>query len=120
MTPYTAPSGSPGHQTAWTLSSKLKAYLYQLSTLAKPDFGNAMYVYLAANNRAISNVLAKEVGLDQHLIYFTSKVLQGTELNYSMVEKVAFTLIITSRCLCPYFQAHPIIVRSDQPLKAIL
>lgn len=77
-------------------------------------------MYLTAIHRPISTVLVKEVRLDQHPMYFSSKVLQGAELNYPMVEKVTFALLITSRHLRPYFQAHPIVVRRDQPLRAIL
>ena len=33
------------------------------------------------------------------------------------MEKIAFTLLVTSRKLCQYFQAHPIVVMTDQPIR---
>ncbi|XP_057503539.1 uncharacterized protein LOC130787093 [Actinidia eriantha] len=36
------------------------------------------------------------------------------------IEKLAYALIIAARKLCHYFQAHPIAVLTDQPLKQIL
>ena len=36
---------------------------------------------------------------------------------YPRIEKIAFTLIVASRKLRPYFQANPILVMSDQPIK---
>ena len=39
------------------------------------------------------------------------------EERYPMMEKLAFALIMAARKLKPYFQAHTIIVLTDQPLK---
>ncbi|GKV52282.1 hypothetical protein SLEP1_g58870 [Rubroshorea leprosula] len=48
------------------------------------------------------------------------KVLQGAEQRYSIAEKAALTVVVTARKLRPYFQSHPIIVMTDQPLRQIL
>ena len=39
------------------------------------------------------------------------------EARYPMIEKLALALIVTSRKLHPYFQAHTILVMTDQPLQ---
>ena len=39
------------------------------------------------------------------------------EERYPRMEKLAFALIMAARKLKPYFQAHTIIVLTDQPLK---
>ena len=39
------------------------------------------------------------------------------EERYLRMEKLAFALIIAARKLKPYFQAHIIIILTDQPLK---
>ena len=36
---------------------------------------------------------------------------------YPRIEKIAFTLIVASRKLRPYYQANLILVMSDQPIK---
>ena len=33
------------------------------------------------------------------------------------MEKIAFALLIASRKLRPYFQAHPIVIMTDQPIR---
>ena len=36
------------------------------------------------------------------------------------MEKIAFTLLVTSRKLRPYFQAHPIVVMTDQSIRKMM
>ena len=60
-----------------------------------------------------------DLGREQEI---TSSVLhqlafQGAEARYPRIEKITFALIMASRKLCPYFQANPIIVMTDQPNK---
>ena len=70
---------------------------------------------------AVSSMLVQEdENWIQRPIYYTSKMLHNTEVRYSRVEKMIYTLIISSQWLCPYFQAHSIVVLTDQPLKVIL
>ncbi|KAK3003953.1 hypothetical protein RJ639_018744 [Escallonia herrerae] len=56
----------------------------------------------------------------QFPIYYVSKVLQGAELSYPIIEKLAFALLIAARKLRPYFQSHTIAVLTDKPLRRIL
>ena len=37
-----------------------------------------------------------------------------------MMEKIALTLLVISRKLRPYFQAHPIVVTTNQPIRKIM
>ncbi|XP_071695009.1 uncharacterized protein [Rutidosis leptorrhynchoides] len=53
-------------------------------------------------------------------IYFVSKVLQQSEVNYPPIEKLVYALTHTARRLRRYFQAHSILVMTDQPIKHIL
>ncbi|RDX72786.1 hypothetical protein CR513_47677, partial [Mucuna pruriens] len=53
----------------------------------------------------------------QHPIYFISKVLQDVERRYQKIKKATLALVIASRRLCPYFQEHSIIVRTNLPIK---
>ena len=39
------------------------------------------------------------------------------EAKYPRTKKLAFALIVASRKLRPYFQAHTILVMTDQPLR---
>ena len=56
----------------------------------------------------------------QKLIYFVSRALQGAEINYPNLEKVALALVHAARRLRRYFQAHTICVITDQPIRQVL
>nr|GEV75258.1 reverse transcriptase domain-containing protein [Tanacetum cinerariifolium] len=76
-------------------------------------------VYLAAAKR-VSVVLMTEREAKQMPIYFVSRALRGPEINYTSMEKLVMALVHTSTCLKRYFQAHPIIVITDQPIQQVL
>jgi len=38
-------------------------------------------------------------------------------VNYPRLEKIAFALVVAFIKLCHYFQAHPIIIMIDQPIR---
>ena len=65
----------------------------------------------------MSLTLIREEGKIQKPVYYTRRVLKGVEERYPMMEKLAFILVIASRKLRPYFQAHVINVLTDHPLK---
>ena len=50
-------------------------------------------------------------------VYYVSQAFQGAKSNYPRIEKIAFVLIAASRKLRQYFQANPILVIKDQPIK---
>src|SRR3954469_6144190 len=56
----------------------------------------------------------------QRPVYFVSSLLQGARSRYSSVQKLLFGLLMASRKLRHYFQAHEIIVVTRFPLKRIL
>ncbi|XP_031106927.1 uncharacterized protein LOC116011589 [Ipomoea triloba] len=99
----------------------LKVYLSSAPVLSKPEKDEVLFVYLAVSDRAVSSVLVREEtkGI-QKPIYYVSKALQGAELRYTKFEKTALALWVTARRLAAYFQAHPIVVLTDQPLGTIL
>ena len=37
-----------------------------------------------------------------------------------MMEKIAFALLVVSRKLRPYFQAHPVVTTTNQPIRKIM
>ncbi|GJZ15697.1 reverse transcriptase domain-containing protein [Tanacetum coccineum] len=53
-------------------------------------------------------------------IYFVSRALRGPEVNYTLIEKLVLALVHASKRLKRYFQVHPIIVITDQPIKQVL
>ena len=106
----------------WTAEceSAFQALVQHLSTppiLSKPTDHEKLFVYLAISENAISVALIREEDKIQKPVYYVSKRLTGAERNYPKLEKLAYCLVIASRKLRPYFQAHSIIVYTDQPLR---
>lgn len=88
--------------------------------LSKPEAGENLILYLATTEHAISSVLVREEGRQQKPVYYVSKRLLGAESRYPSMEKLVLSLVHSSRKLRPYFQAHPIRVYTDQPLRQVL
>ncbi|RDX85693.1 hypothetical protein CR513_33078, partial [Mucuna pruriens] len=68
--------------------------------------GKPVFVYISVSNNAVSLVIIHEE--------------ERVELRYQKIEKVALVIVITTRKLRPYFQSHPIICRTDLPIRQIL
>jgi hypothetical protein len=49
----------------------------------------------------------------QFLIYFVSEALAGSKKYYSEMKKICYTLVITSRKLRHYFEAHRVRVLTN-------
>ena len=88
--------------------------------LSRPGDGEDLLIYLAVSSHALSAALIREDKRIQHPVYYISKRLTGAEMNYSKLEKLAYCLLVASRKLRQYFQAHPIKVLTNQPLKQVL
>ena len=76
-----------------------------------------MFLYLVVSATAVSAALIKEENKVQLPVYYINQAFQGAQAQYPKIEKITFALIVTSRKLRPYFQANPIIVMTDQPIK---
>ena len=53
-------------------------------------------------------------------IYYISKVMADAETRYSKMEQTTLSLKNVTQKLRPYFQAHPIVMLTNQPLRSIL
>ncbi|GKA49976.1 reverse transcriptase domain-containing protein [Tanacetum coccineum] len=81
---------------------------------------NGKLVALSPSTESISSILLAEREKKQVMIYFISMVLQRAELNYLELKKIIIALVHAARRLKRYFQAHPIRVLTDKPIKQIL
>uniref|UniRef100_A0A251VBH2 Putative ribonuclease H-like domain-containing protein n=1 Tax=Helianthus annuus TaxID=4232 RepID=A0A251VBH2_HELAN len=98
----------------------MKQHLASLPDIAAPETGELISVYLSVADEAISAVLTIERDKAQVPVYFFSKTLKLAETKYPPLEKLALALVQTARRLRRYFQAHPIQVVTDQPVKNVL
>ena len=104
--------------------NSLKEYLQQITKLTSPDPKETLLLYTSASQKAVSAALVVERETDgtrkQLPVYFASEALAGSKLHYSELEKIAYAVIMASRKLGHYFEAHRIIAISDQPLHDLL
>jgi hypothetical protein len=56
----------------------------------------------------------------QRPVYYVSEVLADAKTCYTQPQKLLYGLLITSRKLHHYFQAHKIVVPSSSPLEEII
>ena len=99
----------------------IKQYLAKPTILASPDTGETLFVYLAVLEVAVSAALFKESSyISQKPVFYVSKSQADAKTQYSHLEQVALALRIAAKKLCPYFQAHPIVVLTDLPLRSTL
>ena len=89
--------------------------------LSRPLLREKLYMYLAVSEWAISVVLFRcPSPKELKPIYYVSRALADVETKYSKMELTALALRSAAQKLRPYFQAHPMVVLTDQPLRNIL
>ncbi|KAL0444302.1 UNVERIFIED_CONTAM: hypothetical protein Slati_2152900 [Sesamum latifolium] len=98
----------------------LKRYLVTPPLLANAKQGEVLFIYLAVSEETVSSILVREQEKIQSLVYYVSKMLQGTEKRYTQIEKLALALVVTARKLSPYFQSHKVIMLTNHPLRHIM
>ncbi|GKD46007.1 reverse transcriptase domain-containing protein [Tanacetum coccineum] len=99
---------------------ELKNLIMELPMQTTLSLKETLYVYLASSKEAISGVLMADREGKQTLIRYVSRTLHEAKRNYAPLEKLALCLMHLSRRLRRYFEAHPIKVITDQPIKQIL
>ena len=98
----------------------LKAYLSSPPLLSPLKLGEELFLYLAVSPAAVSAALIIEENKVQKDVYYASWELWGAEERYPLMEKLTFALIIATRKLKPYFQAHTIVILTDKPLRRVM
>jgi len=99
---------------------KLKEYLATPPMLCKPQASVPLRLYFAVTEWAISSVLVQEQDQVQKPIYFVSKALQGPELRYQSLEKVALAVVFLARRLRHYFHSFTVVVMTNLPIQKVL
>ena len=95
----------------------LKKYLSSPPLLSPSKPEEELYLYITVLQAAVSAALVREEEGTQRPVYFVSRAFRGAEKRYPRMEKLAFALVTGAWKLKSYFQAHTIVVLTDQPLK---
>ncbi|GKB73047.1 reverse transcriptase domain-containing protein [Tanacetum coccineum] len=109
----------PGIQTEAAVK-ETKKLIVELPTLTAPMEKEELIVYLTAVREAVRAVLMTKREAKQMPVYFVSRTLQDLEINYTSMKKLVLALVYASKRLKRYFQAHIIIIITDQLIKQIL
>ena len=83
----------------------------------KPD--EILFTYIAMAPYAVSLVLIRVDCGVQWSVYYVSKTLHEVEVHYLPLEKAILVVVLGTRKLSHYFQAHTVVVLTQLPLKAI-
>ncbi|KAL8132411.1 hypothetical protein AgCh_008060 [Apium graveolens] len=100
-------------EVQWTSSCQeafdsLKNYLSSPPIPSQPLSGETLYLYLSVALGAVRSCLVYEEGYKQFTAYYVSHVLRDAETRYPTIEKMAYSILLASRLLRPYFQGHDI------------
>ncbi|GMH18459.1 hypothetical protein Nepgr_020300 [Nepenthes gracilis] len=85
-----------------------------------PKGGEELYLFLSVSEVSLNSIIVYQDSDTQRPVYYVIKTLTGPEMRYLWAEKLALALIFSARKLRPYFQAHRIVVFTNQSLKNIL
>ncbi|GJR92584.1 reverse transcriptase domain-containing protein [Tanacetum coccineum] len=94
--------------------------ILDLPALTTPLPKETLFIYLATSKKAVSEVLVVVRKGERYPVHYVSRMLHDAERNYASLEKMALTLRHVSRRLRRYFEAHPITVITNRPIKQIL
>ena len=72
--------------------------------------GEDLFLYLTVSQTTVNSALIHEENKIQWLVYYIGQALQGVEMKYPRMEKLALALLIAPRKLRPHIQTHAIIV----------
>jgi hypothetical protein len=106
----------------------LKQYLQNLPTLSSLEQGQRLILYVSATHTVVSGALVVEKEVEQgagamakhqHPVYFVSEVLAGSKKYYPELEKICYAVVMCSRKIQHYFEAHTIRVLMNQSLHDI-
>ena len=96
---------------------QLKKYMERAPLMSKPKKREELTIYLGASQYPVSMTLVREEDRVQYPMYYVRHSLLDAETRYTLMEKLTYSLVVASRKLRPYFQAHRIGVLTKYPLK---
>ena len=88
--------------------------------MSSPEVDEVLFAYIIVAPHVVSLVLIRVDNGVQRTVYYVSKSLHEVEVHYLQLEKVVLVVVLGTRKLLHYFQAHTVVILTQLPLKAIL
>ena len=88
--------------------------------MSSPEVDEVLFAYIVVAPHAVSLVLLRVNNGVQRPVYYVSKSLHEAEVRYLALEKAVLAVVLGTRKLLNYFQAHTVVVLTQLLLKAIL
>ena len=99
---------------------QLKDYLARPPIMSSPELDEVLFAYIAVAPYAVSLMLIRVDNGIQRLVYYVCKSLHEVEVRYLPLKKAILAVVLGTRKLPHYFQAHTVVVLTQLPLKTIL
>ena len=93
-----------------TAFQQLKDYLARPLIMSSPKPDEVLFAYIAVASYAVSLVLIRVNCGIQRPVYYVSKSLHKSEVRYLPLEKAILAIVLGTRKLLHYFQAHTVVV----------
>ena len=88
--------------------------------MSSPEPDEVLFAYISVAPYAVSLVLIRVDNGIQRPVYYVSKSLHEAEVRYLPLEKAILAVVLGTRKLPHYFQAHTVVVLTQLSLKTIL
>ena len=88
--------------------------------MSSPEPDEVLFAYIAVAPYAVSLVLIQVDNGVQRPVYYVNKSLHEAEVRYLPLEKAILAVVLGTRELPHYFQAHTVVILTQLLLKTIL
>ena len=95
---------------------QLKDYLARPPVMFSPKPDEVLFAYIVVASYAVSLVLIRVDNGIQRPVYYVSKSLHEAEVHYLPLEKAILVVVLGTRKLPHYFQAHTVVVLTQYQL----
>ena len=89
---------------------QLKEYLSRSPVMSKLEVNEVLFAYIVVASHAVSLVLIRVDNGVQRPVYYVSKSLHEAKVRYLPLERAILAVVLTTRKLSHYFQAHTVVV----------